>query len=237
MHYENNIGDPIVECFLPCRLGSERVPKKNLKPFLHYQFGLLEIKLNQLLACTSLSKIVVSTNDNEIIDFCVSLNSEKIEIDVRADYLCSSATSTDDLIRYVPQLFGDNYILWTHVTSPFFTSSHYESVVASFFESESVGYDSLMTVTPNRDFLWDDLGPINYDRTVEKWPRTQTIKNTFTINSAAFLAHKKIYEKYNDRIGEKPFYFEVNASESHDIDWPEQFELAKLMLSSGMVSL
>ena len=38
-----------VKAFLPCRSGSQRVKNKNIKKFHKYKFGLVELKLKQLL--------------------------------------------------------------------------------------------------------------------------------------------------------------------------------------------
>ena len=40
--------------FLPCRLGSERIPQKNTKDFAGIKGGLLKVKLNTLLPVLTL---------------------------------------------------------------------------------------------------------------------------------------------------------------------------------------
>ena len=49
--------------FLPCRLGSERIPQKNTKTFAGVKGGLLKVKLSTLLKVPAIDSIVVSTND------------------------------------------------------------------------------------------------------------------------------------------------------------------------------
>ena len=58
-----------ISCFLPCRKGSERVLNKNTRKFAGYEFGLTEIKLNQLLKTQLIDEIVLSTNDESIIEY------------------------------------------------------------------------------------------------------------------------------------------------------------------------
>ena len=70
---------PLV-CFLPCRKGSERIPRKNIKPFSDFKNGLIEIKINQLLLSKKIDKIILSTNDKEIIDFANSFQTERLII-------------------------------------------------------------------------------------------------------------------------------------------------------------
>lgn len=214
-------------CFLPCRSGSERVKNKNIRPFGKYQHGLLELKLEQLLAVDTLDMIVISTNDEVIIDYCSKLICDRLKLDVRSDSLCTSSTSTDELIEYVPSLFlpGD-HIMWTHVTSPFIGAQCYDHLFKAYFENLH-SHDSLATVSKIQSFLWNDNGPINYDRNIEKWPRTQTLETVYELNSGAFINSYENYVELGDRISEKPYLFELNHFESVDIDWPEDFEFAE----------
>lgn len=222
-----------IYCFLPCRKGSERVPKKNIKPFAGYRFGLLEIKLGQLLQCGKFDQIVLSSNDEEVLNYAASLKDSRICIHERTDELSSSKTSTDELIQHAYQLIPKGHILWTHVTSPFVNSNLYIDIVDSYLRSLCDGFDSLFTATELQAFLWQDGRPINYDRTVEKWPRTQTLKPVFEVNSGAFVASASLFKKHNDRIGLKPFVYSTNKFVGHDIDWEEDFRVAEVLLQSG----
>ena len=226
-----------VKCFLPCRKGSERVPKKNILPFSNYEKGLLQIKLEQLLSTKNISEIILSTNDQLIIDYASNLKSCKIKIDIRPENLCSSSTSTDDLIKYAFNLIGENHVMWTHVTSPFVSSNVYDNVINTYFNMLKKDYDSLMTVSKLNSFLWFNNNPINYDRRNEKWPRTQTLNPIYEINSAVFINSYKTFKKSKDRIGFKPFLFELDKIISHDIDWPEDFILAEALLKSKIAKV
>jgi CMP-N-acetylneuraminic acid synthetase len=222
-----------ITCFLPCREGSQRIPKKNIKPFAGYKNGLVEIKLNQLINCKSIDEIILSTNDEAIISYATSLASDKISIHKRDQHLSSSETSTDSLVQHARSLIDDGHILWTHVTSPFINTTCYDNMILSYFKNLGHVHDSLMTVTPFRGFLWDKNRPINYDRSKEKWPRTQTITPLYEVNSAAFIASTNIYDEFNDRIGTTPFFYELDHTVSYDIDWPEDFLLAEYIAEKG----
>jgi CMP-N-acetylneuraminic acid synthetase len=222
----------MVTVFLPCRAGSERVPRKNTKAFSGIDGGLLSIKIKQLLEVDEIDNIIVSTNDEEVIKI-VKKFSGKVNIDRRPEHLASSSTSTDDLINYVPKIIPTGHVLWTHVTSPFIGSEHYKFAIKTYLENlENDTFDSLMSVNKIQTFLWDAHGSINYDRNLEKWPRTQTIKKLFEINSGIFLNSISNYINKLDRIGEKPFLFETEGFASFDIDWPDDFKLGELIYKS-----
>jgi CMP-N-acetylneuraminic acid synthetase len=213
--------------FLPCRSGSERVPFKNTKDFAGVKGGLLKVKLNTLLQVSRVDTILVSTNDPEVITIAKSFRNEKIVIDVRPEHLATSSTSTDDLVKYVPVVIKDTNILWTHVTSPFISVSTFDKAIEQYFNNDD--YDSLMTVNKIQTFLWDKEKPINYDRSIEKWPRTQTLPELFEINSGFFINSRENYLKYQDRIGIKPYLYVTKGYESLDVDWPEDFQLAEMV--------
>ena len=218
--------------FLPCRKGSQRVPNKNTRIFADIDGGLLRIKLLQLLNCIQIDKIYLSSDDEDVIDIGKSMNDKRIVIDKRPSYLCQSSTSTDDLIKYVPQLIKEDCtIIWTHVTSPFLDAKRYDDMITLYY-SHIDKYDSLMSVNELKTFIWDKINSVNYDRSIEKWPRTQTLESLYEVNSGVFIADKSIYEILNDRIGHKPFLYPLSKIESFDIDWQDDFDLAEIMYRS-----
>lgn len=226
-----------IYAFLPCRKGSERVPKKNIKPFAGIENGLVEIKIRQLLECNAIDEVVLSTNDEEILEFAFSIKNAKLRIHKRIDSLCSSSTSTDELVSHAADLIPDGHILWTHVTSPFINAEIYSDIISNYRKCLNNGYDSLMTTTLIHGFLWSEDGPINYDRSLEKWPRTQTIAPVHEINSGVFLNSAANYRDFNDRIGKKPFLHSMDKITAHDIDWPEDFFIAESIASNGLAKI
>lgn len=226
-----------INVFLPCRKGSQRVPKKNIKEFAGFKNGLIEIKLKQLLECKKIDKIYLSTNDEEILEYTESLNQNRIVLHKRAEYLSSSETSTDELVSHVLELIPDGEVLWTHVTSPFLNANAYDDIIKKYQEVKKQGFDSLMTTNLIHGFLWNKKEPINYDRTKEKWPRTQTIEPLHEINSAVFLADTEIYRNLNDRIGNNPYLYQLDKIKGFDIDWEDDFKIAEAILTSGVAKI
>jgi len=227
-----------INVFLPMRAGSERVPNKNTKTFSGVEGGLCRIKIEQLIKCNHIDTILVSTNDPEVVRITNLFNSKKIRIAIRPDELASSSASTDDLIRYVPEVMPDGHILWTHVTSPFISSSNYSEVIEKYLYNLR-HFDSLMTVTKVQKFIWNESEPVNYNRNLEKWPKTQTIEPLWEVNSGVFLTKKNIYQTNNDRIGDKPYLFELSDDIAFDIDWLPDYKIAEALYFSthGMAEL
>lgn len=218
-----------IAVFLPTRKGSERVKNKNTRKFAHFEGGLLELKLRQLQGL-EVDEVILSTNDEESIRIAESFkpNFKNLVIKPRPDHLAESSTKLTDLIKYVPEITNCQHILWTHVTSPMADREIYTDSILKYEKALKKGYDSLMSVIPFQNFLWsiDNNDLINREGE-HRWPRTQDLKKLFEINSAIFITPKKIYENNHDRVGIKPFLYEMNKLSSLDVDWEEDFKIAE----------
>lgn len=217
-----------IAVFLPVRKGSERVINKNNRPFANKEGGLLEVKLKQL-SKLKVSEIILSTNDEESLEYARKLSLPNLKIDIRPDSLAMSNTRLEDLISYVPTITDCEDILWTHVTSPLVTNKIYEKAIDAYFENLENGYDSLMSVTPFQNFLWNkETREVENNVTKElRWPRTQDLKKLYEINSAIFCTNRKIFTGKKDRIGDSPFLFEISKIDALDVDWEDDFLIAE----------
>jgi CMP-N-acetylneuraminic acid synthetase len=217
-----------ISALIPARGGSERVVNKNIRPFAGYQSGLLELKLLQLSRVNALSEVIVSTNDEEIIECAQRFKHDldkRIQIIRRPSELATSSTPMSDFIRYCADLRHEGVMLMTHVTHPFVSSSVIDGLVKAWHTAEKNGHDSLVTVTRIHKFLWNNAGPYNYDNRVEKWPRSQDLKPLFEINHAAYIIPFRVMRQQEDRIGSSPYLQEMPESVAMDIDWEDQFSL------------
>lgn len=220
-----------IDIFLPCRSSSIRIKNKNIKKFSNIKFGLFELKLSQLMLVKGIQNIIVSTNDKKILNYLKKKIIKKLIIDKRPDYLCSSKVSTDELVKYVPNIIKSDHVLWTHVTSPFFQAKDYENAI-KVYKKNIKRNDSLMGVTKIQDFIYDTKKPINFNKRKEKWPPTQSLRKLFVVNNSIFLTSKRNYINLNDRIGKNPFLLEIKKIKSFDVDWPEDFKIAENIYES-----
>lgn len=213
---------------LPARAGSERVIHKNTRRFADFKGGLLELKLKQLSAVSDIDKIIVSSNDPNILEysnnFSISIDNRVVPVE-RPDELGRSSTPMSEFIRYIGNLQSDGVMLMTHVTHPFVTSKVYSDLIKQWKAVQENGYDSLMTVTKLHKFIWDRNGPYNYDNNIEKWPRSQDIEPLFEINHAAYVIPFLRMREVGDRVGTNPYLYDMAESVAMDIDWEDQFQL------------
>lgn len=215
--------------FIPCRAGSERVKNKNTRPFAGFDGGLLELKLQQLARVPELSRIIVSSNDQAVLDYAERFRSQtdsRVEPLPRPDEFGVSSTSMGAFIRdYIAHLQPEGVMVWTHVTHPLITSKTYREVIEAYQAATARGHDSLITATKIQKFLWKDGKPFNYDNSVEKWPRSQDIEPIYEINHGVYMMPFSVMRETGDRIGRTPYFHALPEHDAMDIDWQDQFDL------------
>lgn len=213
--------------FVPCRAGSERVKNKNTRPFAGFGGGLLELKLRQLAGVPELDEIIVSSNDDIVLSFAHAfakcVDERVIPLERPDEYGVSSTSMERFITDYISQLRGDSVLFWTHVTHPFVHSAIYRDAIARYEACLGGDSDSLVGATKHQTFLWRDGKPFNYDNSVEKWPRSQDIEPVWEINHAVYIIPFELLRKVGDRIGDRPYFFEMEARDAMDIDWGDQF--------------
>lgn len=221
--------------FIPCRSGSERVINKNTRPFAGFENGLLELKLRQMSGVAALDEIIVSSNDERVLqysaDFAAKHDSRVIPLP-RPDELGRSSTTMDEFILHIARLREEGTIMWTHVTSPFLTARHYAESITAYEKALTEGYDCLVSVTKLQRFIWDDKGPVNYDPGVLKWPRSQDLRPLFEINHGMYIMPFSLMRSQQDRVGKRPYFHELDEHDALDIDWEPQFHFLEEMALS-----
>jgi CMP-N-acetylneuraminic acid synthetase len=91
-------------------------------------------------------------------------------------------------------------------------------------------YDSLFSVTKLQTRFWDQLTrPLNHNPSILL--RTQDLPPIFEENSCIYLFQKQTLVEHRNRIGERPLMFEIDRSESLDIDEELDFLIADLIIS------
>ena len=125
------------------------------------------------------------------------------------------------LTKYVKN--NEEIIVTTHVTSPFLKLNTIKKAVKKL-----KNFDSVHSVTKDYNFAWIEktkkINSINFNPKVIT--KTQNL-NPIVQSNGAFFIFKKTFMKYSNRIGKKPFYYELNFPESIEIDTIEDLNLAK----------
>jgi len=216
---------------LPIREGSQRVKNKNIRPFSKEGKSLTQLKIEELLKIKNVDEIVVTSNYDEAIEQvkAIAKDDPRVKIDYRPEYLCQPTTIVKELIAYMPTITQGEHILWLHVTSPFVKAQDYQNAIERYFEELNNGYDSIMSVTEIKNFLWSDSEKkiINAPHSDNIWIQTQDLEPLYEINHAFYINSCKNYLSMSDRIGKRPYLYKLKGSKVIDIDYEDDFELAR----------
>ena len=212
--------------FIIIKHHSKRINKKNFRRLGRYQMW--EHLILSLKECN----VFIDTDSPLIIKRCkqfypwVKVYRRERKFVIQENKKNSSPTLNmikNFLIKYVKD--ENEIIVTTHVTSPFLKLNTIKKAAKKLKY-----YDSVHSVTKEYNFAWVEkskqkLIPINFNPKVIT--KTQNLNPIVQSNGAFFIFKKKTFMKYNNRIGKKPFYYELNFPESVEIDTIEDLNLAR----------
>lgn len=213
-----------IVALVPMRHHSQRVPGKNYrllagKPLFHH------IILN-LMACPEIHEIVVDTDSEPIIDG-LHKDFPSVRIIGRPQYLRADSISMNEILAFDTSQVEADFYLQTHSTNPLLRAETISKAVKTFLNNFPV-YDSLFGVTRRQVRLWDQLGrAINHNPAILL--QTQDLPPVFEENSCIYIFTRQILLDRRNRLGERPFLFEIDAAEAWDIDNELDFKIVDLL--------
>jgi len=180
------------------------------------------------------------------------LNGEDVYIDTDSDVILNEASEKDKVTVYkrleehvnlendtefgispvlkMIERFLDTYItdeneiiVTPHVTSPFIKLETIKN--ASEF---IIDYDSVQACTEHKEFSYFKGEPINFNPEVVQ--KTQDLEPIIMSNGAFFIFTKKTFKLFNNRSGGNIKFYPLSFKESIEIDYEEDFEIAKKFL-------
>lgn len=210
-----------VTALVPMKGHSERVLNKNLRDFsgepLFFRI------LQTLEKAENVESVYINTDSEEI----ASKAKENFDVSIiwRPKDLVGDFVSMNKIIEYdLSQIYADHFIQ-THATNPLLTPLAVDNAVKQYFDNLGK-YDSLFSVTKLQVRLYDkDLMPINHNP--QELLRTQDLTPLYEENSNFYIFSKDSFKSTGQRIGVKPYMYELDKSEALDIDEEIDFMVAE----------
>ena len=213
-----------VVAIVPMRHSSERVKGKNYRDFAGKP--LYQRVIDTLLDCPKIDKVVIDTDSPIIIEQCEKLYPTVLILE-RPEHLRDGNIPMNNVLLNTCNTIDSNFYLQTHSTNPLLSSKTISEALDKFLENYPV-YDSLFTVTRLQQRLWDPLArAINHNPSILL--RTQDLPATYIENSCMYLFKKDTLEKKWNRIGDRPYLFEMEEIEAQDIDVELNFKVAEFL--------
>ena len=215
-----------IVALVPMRHLSVRVPGKNYrslagKPLFHHI-------LDTLLACPEITRVVVDTDSPTISDD-VRQCYPAVLVLKRPEHLCADTIPMNEVLLYDTSQVPADLYLQTHSTNPLLRPQTISAAIQVLLANYP-SYDSLFSVTRLQKRLWDALvRPINHNPAILL--RTQDLPPVYEENSCMYLFTRQTLEIRRNRLGERPYMFEMDPAEAWDIDEEMDFLIADLLLS------
>ena len=205
---------------IPLRKGSKRIKNKNFtliknKPLIYYTY-------KEAIKVFNSKNIFISSNDPKAKKFSEKYKLQYID---RPKKICKDNSKTEDaIIHFLKQkkIFAKNIVL-LQATSPMRTAKDILNGINKFNNKK---LDSIFSVFKEKNFLWKKnkkkLYSISFN--YKRRRRVQNMEYIYHENGAVFIFNIKKFIKYKNRIFGKFDFFEMNKSNSIDIDHKQDLE-------------
>lgn len=218
--------NPRIVALVPMRHESERVSGKNYRKFADKP--LYHHIVQSLLECGRIAEVVIDT-DSAIIMSDAREHFPQVRIIERPEFLRGGDVPMNDILIHDVELCKADFFLQTHSTNPLLRSETIARAVDLFLHGYPK-WDSLFSVTSIQVRLWDQMGhPVNHDP--NELLRTQDLDPIFEENSNLYIFTLESLRRRRNRIGERPFLFEINREEAWDIDEELDFRIAEFLFN------
>ena len=211
---------------VPMRHHSERVPGKNFRPLAGKP--LYRHILDTLLQVDEISQVAIDT-DSPVIIAGLQKDYPQVVVIERPEHLRAGTMPMNEVLLHDTSLLPADLYLQTHSTNPLLKAATLSRAIQTL-TNNYLAYDSLFSVTRIQTRLWDQLArPVNHNPAILL--RTQDLPPIFEENSCMYLFTRQILQQRRNRIGERPYLFEIPAAEAWDIDEELDFTITNLLLS------
>ena len=212
---------------IPARLGSKRIPKKNIrimcgKPLIQYP---IELALKSALC----SEVWVNT-ENESLGYAVERLGARFHR--RPEELASDTATNREFTYEFLQKHECDYVVMVNPTSPLLREETYRKFFQFLNESD---YDTIMSVVTEKEETFYQDKPLNFS--LKEKINSQLLEPTQKIVWALTAWKRETFMRMqeagvNPVFGGKLARFEIPKDESCDLDTEEDWRIAEGILSA-----
>lgn len=216
---------------IPARGGSKRLPRKNIldlcgKPLISYS-------IEAGLKSKYISKVIVSSDDNEILTISKEYGAETIN---RPEYLANDTATTFDALEHtINSLEKYDYIVLLQPTSPLRNQKHIDEAIELLNEKDANAVISVCETEHSP--LWcntldEELNMSNFLPKEVLNKRSQDLPKYYRINGAIYICKtEELLKNKGFFLKEKVFAYIMDKKDSVDIDEEIDFKLAQFCLT------
>jgi N-acylneuraminate cytidylyltransferase len=216
---------------IPARGGSRGIPRKNLRTLGGKPLIVHTIQHAQ--AATSIDRVVVSTDDDEIGSVARAYGATVVP---RPEELSGDTASSESALLHVLDRLRDEesyepeLVVFLQATSPIRRTGEVDGAVE---ELRRTGADSLFSACRVQGFVWrregDSLRSLSYD--YQRRPRRQDSPEDLVENGSIYVFKPWVLRNTGNRLGGRIASYLMDPLESFQIDEPEDLDLAEQVLA------
>lgn len=214
--------------YIPARLNSERVARKNLR--LLGANPLISYVAKTALRASSIDRVYVNTESPEI---AAAARTTGVDIYMRAPSLAAAPVTTDEILYDFAKSIDCRTLVVVNPTAPFLRAETIDRVASTFREGPPDA--TLFTTTRLRKHLVLEGRPYNFNASGRS-PRTQDLKPFEYINFIIFIIPRSKVVREYERAGHCLYtpplaFYPMAGLECHDIDEEHDFHIAEAILA------
>ncbi len=219
--------------FIPVRCGSKSIPFKNIKNFCGKP--LVYWNLEALQNSSSIDKIFVATDCEEIMSVVNSFSFDKVEVYNREPQNANDTASTESvMLEFIAtRKFSNNDLFFlVQATSPLTQSKDFDKAL-KILKTEKA--DSILTCVRTKSFFWNKNGfPLNYDYKTR--PRRQDFEGVLMENGSFYISTIANIIKYKNRLSGKIAIYEMEEFTAVEIDEEDDWLIAEKLMIKHIIS-
>ena len=189
--------------------------------------------IEQAKSSKYIDNIIVSTDDEKIMEIATSLN---VDIIKRPKNISGdNATSESALLHAMDSFkkknnFKLDAIVFLQATSPLRKKDDIDDAIDYFFSSKA---DSLFSATSPDDLtLWNNENgiweSINFD--YKNRTRRQDMKKNYIENGSIYIFKPDVLKNYNNRLGKKISVYKMDFWQTWEIDTIDEVDLVEFYI-------
>lgn len=189
---------------------------------------LINYTLRLLNKVPQIDQTYIYCSDTKVLDYLDG--DTDYEYLQRPTSLDSENVAIEDIIdAFLAQVDADVVVL-IHPNSPFLQPDTLSKCIDAV---KFGGYDSALTAFRFQKLSWFDDKPLNYslDKPI---PKLSTITPVIFEQSSVYVFRRDAYNERRKRIGKNPFFNFIDHFEGHEVNTPDDYAIAELIVNSGM---
>lgn len=200
---------------------SERVARKNIRPF--FNTNLLELKLRHLKEVDNLDRIVVSSEDEEVLRIAINMN---VDVHIRDPKYSTSYVPMSEVYTYLASEMESEHIAWVPVTNPLAGPEVYTKAIDTYNLMDTA-HDCLLSVYEVKDYIFYNRKPVNFRP--NPWPKSQDLDGLCALSFVVNILKRDDMIRWGSLVGNNPFFFYLDPVLSRDIDFQEDFDFCEMI--------